>query len=110
MYIKPTGKPALKPEPREKKKPQPIRKKSEKREIEEREYLKRKKEYLKESPKCQVLKCHRNATDIHHKKGRAGSLYLDVAHWMGVCRSCHRWIEDNPAMAKAFGYSEDRTI
>jgi len=25
-----------------------------------------------------------------------------------VCRSCHRWIEENPNEAKELGYSENR--
>jgi hypothetical protein len=48
------------------------------------------------------------ATQVHHKKGRTGSLFLDVRFWLGVSAEGHRKIEENPEWAKEMGYSLNR--
>ena len=65
--------------------------------------------YLTATPKCQakLIGCGGYATDIHHKAGRVEN-HLKISTWMAVCRSCHRWIEENPNEAKELGYSESR--
>jgi hypothetical protein len=52
--------------------------------------------------------CGKDATDLHHMKGRIGELLVDVTCFLAVCRPCHQKIEDNPAWAKENGYSFDR--
>jgi len=47
---------------------------------------------------------------IHHKRGREGSYFLDITHWIAVCLHCHDWIERNPWQAKELGLSESRLI
>ena len=44
------------------------------------------------------------AVDLHEPltRARGGSL-LDADNTVAVCRSCHTWIHDNPAAAKAVG-------
>lgn len=91
----------LKPE---KVKPQGINKVSKKRANELAEYSHKKKKFLEANPMCSVFPKLR-ATDIHHKKGRVGSLFLDERFWLGVSRSGHKEIEDNPQWAYEMGYS-----
>ena len=47
-------------------------------------------------------------TDIHHKKGRVGELFLDTKYWIALSREGHQFVEDNPEWAKQNGYSLDR--
>ena len=57
---------------------------------------------------CDVKGCWRDATDIHHMKGREGDLLLDKKYWMPVCRKHHIYIEKHPVWAKENGYSLNR--
>lgn len=62
-------------------------------------------------PLCEIeMTCEgkRIALQIHHKRGRLGSLVHDKEHFAGTCDKCHRWIHDNPKMAKAYGWIESR--
>ena len=52
--------------------------------------------------------CTLRATDVHHKKGRIGDNMLDVNHWLGVCRTCHNWIENHPDESYELGFSKKR--
>lgn len=47
-------------------------------------------------------------TDVHHKKGRIGSLLLNQKYWLAVSREGHQKIEENPEWAKEMGYSLNR--
>lgn len=91
------------------KKTKPIPTKSEKRIKEERIYHAKRIEFLsrKENQKCPVFP-HLNTTDVHHMKGRVGSLYLDVRFWLAVSREGHKWIEEHPKEAKKKGWSMSR--
>jgi hypothetical protein len=63
--------------------------------------------FLKRLPFCYV--CIRRdmkpkpSKDVHHLRGRAGSLFMDSTYWMPVCRTCHDWIGANPIKARAIG-------
>ena len=46
----------------------------------------------------------RKARDVHHSRGRAGTLLLDWRYFKGVCRCCHDWIGENPTEARAEGF------
>lgn len=87
-----------------------VRKVSKKRAKENREYAKVRKEYLEENPNCEanLAGCSYVATDIHHMKGRCGSLLTDVRHFRALCRNCHCFIEENPLEAKLMGFSKSR--
>lgn len=90
---------------------QPIPRRSRKRAAQERNYLTLRKDFLLSSQHCQAQLpgiCTHIATDVHHKRGRIGSLLTDTAHWLAVCRPCHQWIETNPKEAKETGFSENR--
>lgn len=73
------------------------------------EYSKKRAAFLIVHPICQarLVGCTKEATDIHHKAGR-GENHLKISTWLAVCRSCHTWIETNPAEAKELGLSETR--
>ena len=42
--------------------------------------------------------------DIHHKKGRYGTNFLDESTWMAVSRDAHIWLHANPREARARGW------
>lgn len=64
--------------------------------------------YIKINCEAKLVGCTGKATDVHHKAGRVGENYLKVGTWLAVCRSCHRWIEENPEEAKELGLSQSR--
>lgn len=43
------------------------------------------------------------ATDIHHRRGRIGSLLTDTQFFTPVCRQAHLFIHAHPSEAKALG-------
>lgn len=52
--------------------------------------------------------CGRRATEIHHMRGKIGSLLCDIRYFKAVSSFCHRAIEDKPKEAKERGLSESR--
>lgn len=57
---------------------------------------------------CEYPNCTNKDVELHHAKGRVGSLLTDVRFFKALCRKCHRWVEDNPEEAKALGLSLSR--
>ena len=58
--------------------------------------------------RCQAMiigLCTRHATDVHEivPRGRGGSPY-DPNNCLSLCRSCHRYITEEPAWATAHGF------
>lgn len=49
------------------------------------------------------------ATEVHHKKGRIGTLLTDVRYFLAVSRRGHVWIETHPKEAEELGYVIKRT-
>ncbi len=43
------------------------------------------------------------AIEVHHVRGRTGSLLNDLRYWKGVCPKCHFWIGHCPAEARKLG-------
>ena len=93
--------------PKPTKKPKPI---SDKMSQQLDKYSKKREVFLIINSTCEakLIGCTHVATDIHHKAGRIGQLLLRLSNWLAVCRSCHRWIEENPNEAKELGLSESR--
>lgn len=95
-----------KPEKAEKKKPKPIRKQSAKREVENKEYLKKRILFLS-LPKNKICPITKGkTTEVHHTysgKDRA-THFLDEETWIGVSREGHKWIHDNPKKARELGF------
>lgn len=92
----------------EKKKRYSIPKVSEKRKIENLKYVAQRIVFLgkKENQICPIT--GKPTTDIHHQKGRVGSLFLDKTYWVALSREGHKQVEENPEWAKENGYSLDR--
>lgn len=74
--------------------PQRIRRRTPKRQAEERVYLKRVREILATNPPCWVSGCTARAVECHHRCGRRGDLLLDERWWAMVCKS-HAYISHN---------------
>jgi len=86
----------------------PIQPISDKRKKETAQYLKKRIEFL-EKPENRICPVTgKPTTEVHHKCGRVGKLYLDENYWLAVSREGHQIIELNPEWAKENGYSESR--
>lgn len=91
------------------KKPQkPIKKVSDKRSVENLQYSADRIVFLgkPENKICPITK--KPTTDVHHKKGRVGSLFLDQRYWVALSREGHKYVEENPEWAKTNGFSLNR--
>lgn len=75
----------------------PLKKRSKRREVQEKEYSRLRRQFLTENPVCVV--CGEMATDCHHRFGR-GNFYLDVSTWAALCRKCHDRVHANVLWAK----------
>lgn len=74
-----------------------------------REYRKVRKEFLREHPVCECCRVinlnpilHR-ATEIHHVRGRIGSLLCDTRFFKATCFQAHHWIGHHPQEARKLG-------
>lgn len=79
---------------------------SEKMKAKDKEYSLKAKLFKQKHPFCQAnipSICQKATSDVHHIEGRIGDLYLDESKWAALCRSCHRYITDNPLFAKEIG-------
>lgn len=88
-----------------------IRPRSSKKIKEDAEYSVLRKEFLSTRPLCEARvpgKCTRFASQVHHKAGRTGSLYLDVSKWLAICHECHTWATEHSKEAIEMGISERR--
>lgn len=108
----------------------PIRRVSLKRAKQNREYAKKRKAFLEAHPFCQLtiqregfneqiviedngdmsvpnidfnFRCPR-ATEIHHVRGRIGTMLNDETHWLAVSREGHEWIHQHPSEARKRGW------
>lgn len=77
---------------------------SKKRQRDSRLYNKNAKAFLDRHRNCQVERCIRRSTQVHHTAGRRGTNYLDETTWMAVCLPCHDEIHRHPKWAMAKGY------
>lgn len=73
-----------------------------------REYTRLRAVFLLSRPWCEFPDCWLPASEVHHKRGRVGALYLDVAHWLPICTEHHRWVTEHPQAAYDMGLSERR--
>ena len=81
---------------------------SKKRKVEQLQYQVLRTEFLSkpENKICPIT--GQPTTDIHHKKGRIGSLFLNTEFWIALSREGHKFVEENPEWSKANGYSLNR--
>ena len=71
-------------------------------------YVKHRAEFLKDNPRCAAYP-HMESDQIHHMRGRIGSLLYDKNFFLAVSGEGHRFIESNPEWALSMGYRELRT-
>lgn len=90
------------------KKSKPIKKVSDKRAMEKIIYDSERIKFLQlpENKTCPIT--GKPTTDVHHMKGRVGSLYLDKRFWVALSREGHKFVEENPIWSKENGYSLNR--
>lgn len=79
-----------------------MRKVSNKRSKQLAEYKIIRDKFMIDNPLCE--RCHRQATENHHKNGRNGERLLDTNYFMAVCRQCHQWIHAHPKEAREVGW------
>jgi hypothetical protein len=92
-----------------KKKPYKIKRRSDKRAEQEKEYSKGRIQFLIEHPVCEFNEsCQRESTDVHHPEGRIGDLLTDFSKCKALCRGHHVWVELHPKEAKELGLSKSR--
>ena len=58
---------------------------------------------LTENSTCRFPGCKKPTTDVHHSRGRAGSLLLDKRFWIPLCREHHDWVGVNMGAARKLG-------
>lgn len=87
-------------------KPNPVSKKMSKTMS---EYERKRVAFFALHPFCQarLAGCTIGAAQIHHKAGR-GENHNKISTWLGVCASCHEYIELHPNEAKELGFSVNR--
>jgi hypothetical protein len=84
-----------------------MKKTSNKRAKQEREYKQNRLKYFENNPFCEARatqNCGFKASEIHHRQGRNGDRLNDTAFFMAVCRSCHNYIHNNPAESYLKGW------
>lgn len=99
-------KPQLKPIVRQK----PLPRRSSKKIIQDKEYSQKRRIFLELKPNCEARLpgCSLQGTQVHHKAGRIGDLYLDERYWFSVCAHCHKWITENSKESIQKGFSLPR--
>ncbi len=93
--------------PVEDKKVKPIAKRSEKRKVDQREYVKIVKAMLAENPNCEIKEdgCQVKASGLHHMKKRSPATFLDKQFLKRACDNCNSWAELHPLEAIKKGHS-----
>lgn len=61
------------------------------------------KRFLKDHPVCRKERCMWRAVQVHHSRGRLGSLLTDARFFVEICKLHHRWIHDNMDAARKEG-------
>ena len=86
----------------------PIKPISDKQALRLKEYRKVRDEYFKDNPICEYPDCNSKDIQLHHRKGRIGSLLSDKRYFCSLCDTHHRTIELNPDLAYSLGLSLKR--
>lgn len=88
----------------------PLRARSDKTAERDRRYAVERAAFLEERPICEAALdgCTWVATEVHHRAGRAPSVFFRRELWLPVCHADHVWITGHPAEAFALGLSVHR--
>ena len=80
-----------------------IRRVSIKKAADLKEYYAMRARFLANVDLCEV--CHTDRpVEIHHRRGRVGSLLTDLRHLLATCHRCHQWLHENVEEARTLGY------
>lgn len=74
-------------------------------------YDKKRRQFLKEHPECEIKKpgCKGKSKHVHHKEGREGPLLLDDTKWLAACDGpCHEEITEHSREAIEEGHSRSK--
>lgn len=88
----------------------PVKKVTEKRAKQNREYLEMREQFLDQYPICQVKDCQNKATAIHHIQGRANDLLTNPENFLAICESHHTYYTEHSKEAIENNYSKLRSI
>lgn len=85
-----------------------MKRQSTKREKSMRLYTKMRREFLGQFPRCGACETlgarrQRDATQIHHVRGRVAGMLTDARYFLPVCAPCHRYIHAHGAEARELG-------
>lgn len=76
-----------------------------------RRYTAAKRLFLERHPWCKVCEMLNRingsierSTDIHHTRGRLGTLLLHEPWWVPCCRACHDYVGRHPGWAREHGF------
>ena len=78
------------------------------RDAADREYRKLRDAFLEANIVCQAKVpniCGLLSSQVHHKRGRVGSDYLDTSLYLAVCLRCHEYIETHRTEAIERGWA-----
>lgn len=85
----------------------PLKKQSRARQREMTQYYDDRREFLRAHPACGICLCldqtPRQATEVHHSRGRIGRLLLDQRFWVPSCRPCREIPHNRPNWAREMG-------
>lgn len=95
---------------KEKKKPQPIKRTSDKRAKIDKEYAREAKKFREENPYCVIRSpiCTHLTQGVHHVKGKKSiTLLMDKDNWLASCNACNGvFIEENSQWAVENGFKK----
>lgn len=85
--------------------PKQIKKRSDKKIIEDRIYAVLRNKYLTANEECEMKfpGCTNKSTEIHHQKGRGINTNNDTT-FIATCRNCHTHCHLNPTSARELGF------
>lgn len=85
--------------------PEPIKKVSDKRKVENKIYSKERKAFLADNPICFIEGCNKIADTIEHTAGR-GKNYLNKETWEPCCLEHNLKLETNSELSKKYQLSK----
>ena len=88
----------------------PVKKITEKRAKQNREYLEMREHFLEQYPVCGVAGCQNKSTEIHHRAGRANDLLTNPENFLQICSEHHIYYTEHSKEAIENQISKLRSI
>ena len=66
--------------------------------------------FLKKNPLCEIQgpNCLKQASVVHHRKGRGKVDVTNTATFVACCPPCNSWVEANDAKARKLGFKKSK--